>query len=72
MEEKSLGGHGVSGTIHNVEGECGRRDGNLWTGDGQIYDDAGYADYIYEGTPRPKLTDEDAEWAREVLAQSKS
>ena len=21
----------------------------------RIYDDAGYADYIYEGTPRPKL-----------------
>jgi hypothetical protein len=33
----------------------------------RIYDDAGYADYIYEGAPRPRLGDEDAEWAREFL-----
>ena len=38
----------------------------------RIYDDAGYADYIYEGTPRPKLGDEDADWARQLLSQSPS
>ena len=27
----------------------------------RIYDDAGYADYIYEGTPRPRLDGEDAD-----------
>jgi hypothetical protein len=35
----------------------------------RIYDDAGYADYIYEGSPRPRLSDEDAEWARPLLPQ---
>jgi Protein of unknown function (DUF4058) len=36
----------------------------------QIYDDAGYADYIYEGAPRPRLSDEDAAWARAFVLQS--
>ena len=35
----------------------------------QIYDDAGYADYIYEGVPRPRLSEEDAAWARAFLPQ---
>jgi Protein of unknown function (DUF4058) len=38
----------------------------------RIYDDAGYADYIYEGTPRPRLGDLDAEWARQLLPQPPS
>jgi hypothetical protein len=33
----------------------------------RIYDDAGYADYIYDGTPRPRLGKKDAEWARAFL-----
>ena len=33
----------------------------------RIYDDAGYADYIYEGTPRPRLGKKDVEWARQVI-----
>jgi hypothetical protein len=36
----------------------------------QIYDDAGYVDCIYEGTPRPKLSDDDAEWARQFVPPS--
>lgn len=35
----------------------------------RVYDDAGYADYIYEGAPKPRLTDEDADWARQLLPQ---
>jgi Protein of unknown function (DUF4058) len=35
----------------------------------RIYDDAGYADYIYEGTPRPRLGKKDADWARQFLPQ---
>jgi len=35
----------------------------------QVYDDGGYADYIYEGAPKPRLTDEDADWARQLLPQ---
>ncbi len=35
----------------------------------RIYDNAGYADYIYEGSPRPKLDGKDAEWARQFLPQ---
>jgi hypothetical protein len=31
---------------------------------------AGYAGYIYEGTPDPPLSDEDAAWANDVLAQA--
>ena len=38
----------------------------------RVYDDAGYADYIYEGSPHPKLVDEDAEWARQFVPQSTS
>ena len=38
----------------------------------RIYDDAGYGDYIYEGTPRPKLDDQAADWAREFVPQSTS
>ena len=38
----------------------------------RIYDDAGYADYIFEGTPRPRLGDEDADWARQFLPQPPS
>ncbi len=34
----------------------------------RIYDDAGYADYIYEGSPRPRLGKKDAEWARALLS----
>ncbi len=38
----------------------------------RIYDDAGYGDYIYDGVPRPRLADEDAEWARQFLPQRPS
>ena len=38
----------------------------------QIYDDAGYADYVYDGDPRPRLGLEDAEWARQFLPQRAS
>jgi hypothetical protein len=38
----------------------------------QIYDDAGYVDYIYSGEPRPQLGEEDAAWARQFLPQSRS
>jgi hypothetical protein len=34
----------------------------------RIYDDAGYADYIYDGTPSPRLDPEDMEWARRIVA----
>jgi hypothetical protein len=33
----------------------------------RVYDDAGYADYIYEGSPRPRLGKKDAEWARRFV-----
>jgi hypothetical protein len=33
----------------------------------RIYDDAGYADYIYEASPRPRLSAKDADWARQFL-----
>jgi hypothetical protein len=33
----------------------------------RIYDDAGYADYIYEEAPRPRLGKIDADWARQFL-----
>ncbi|HZW33030.1 MAG TPA: DUF4058 family protein [Isosphaeraceae bacterium] len=36
----------------------------------RIYDDAGYAYYIYEGTPGPRLGAEDMEWARQFLPRS--
>jgi hypothetical protein len=35
----------------------------------RIYDDAGYADYIYDGTPSPRLKAEDMEWARQILGR---
>jgi len=38
----------------------------------RTYDDAGYADYIYDGDPRPRLGDEDANWARQFLPQPPS
>ena len=38
----------------------------------RIYDDAGYADYIYDGSPRPRLSDKDADWARQFLLQPPS
>ena len=31
----------------------------------QVYDDAGYAHFIYRGTPVPPLSAEDAEWSRQ-------
>jgi hypothetical protein len=36
------------------------------------HDDAGYADYIYDGAPRPRLGDENADWARQFLPQPSS
>jgi hypothetical protein len=33
-----------------------------------IYDAAGYADYIYGGSPQPSLSADDAAWSREILA----
>jgi hypothetical protein len=33
-----------------------------------IYDSAGYADYIYGGSPQPSLSADDAAWSREILA----
>ena len=38
----------------------------------RIYDDAGYGDYIYDGAPRPRLSEEDANWARQFVAQRSS
>ncbi len=38
----------------------------------RIYDDAGYADYIYEGRPRPPLGRKDADWARPFLPPTPS
>lgn len=34
----------------------------------RVYDAAYYKDYIYDGTPEPALSAEDAMWAREVMA----
>ena len=34
-----------------------------------IYDAAGYANYIYEGWPEPRLSAEDAIWAKALLPQ---
>jgi hypothetical protein len=33
----------------------------------RIYDDAGHADYIYEGTPHSRLDSDDAGWAGQFL-----
>ena len=38
----------------------------------RIFDDAGYADYIYDGTPRPRLSEEDASWALQFIPQRPS
>jgi len=38
----------------------------------RIYDDAGYADYIYDGAPRPRLSAKDADWARQFVPQPPS
>jgi Protein of unknown function (DUF4058) len=38
----------------------------------RIYDDAGYADYIYDGSPGPRLNAKDADWARQFLPQPPS
>ncbi len=38
----------------------------------RIYDDAGYADYIYEGNPRPRLDGDDAVWTRRLFPQPPS
>jgi hypothetical protein len=35
----------------------------------RIYDDAGYADYVYDQDPHPRLSAEDALWARQFLTQ---
>jgi hypothetical protein len=35
----------------------------------RIYDDAGYADYIYDGTPRPRLSGKDAIWAHQFVTK---
>lgn len=34
----------------------------------RIYDSAGYEDFIYRREPEPKLSPEDAAWAKEILA----
>ncbi|HZL36024.1 MAG TPA: DUF4058 family protein [Tepidisphaeraceae bacterium] len=34
---------------------------------GQIYDAAGYLDYIYRALPDPPLSDPDMDWARQLL-----
>jgi hypothetical protein len=33
----------------------------------QVYDDAGYAHFIYQGTPSPPLSPDDAKWAASFL-----
>jgi len=33
----------------------------------RLYDEAGYADYIYTGTPQPPLSAEDDAWARSLV-----
>jgi hypothetical protein len=37
----------------------------------RIYDEAGYEDYIYTGAPQPALSEEDAAWAQQRLAQGR-
>lgn len=36
----------------------------------RVYDAAYYRDYIYDGSPWPPLSDEDADWARRLAAAS--
>jgi hypothetical protein len=38
----------------------------------QIYDDAGYADYTYEGMPHPRLESDDAVWSHQFLPRPSS
>lgn len=38
----------------------------------RVYDAAYYRDYIYDGTPWPPLSDDDAAWARQLAAPSES
>ncbi len=33
----------------------------------QVYDESGYADFIYEGLPSPPLSPEDDAWARSTI-----
>jgi len=35
----------------------------------RVYDAAGYADYIYNGKPKPSLTGEAATWAQQFISQ---
>ncbi|APW62301.1 DUF4058 family protein [Paludisphaera borealis] len=35
----------------------------------QVYDDAGYVHFIYQGNPNPALAPEDAEWAESFLPE---
>jgi len=35
----------------------------------RVYDGAGYANYIYEGTPQPPLSADDEAWARQFLTK---
>jgi hypothetical protein len=35
-----------------------------------MYDEAGYANYIYEGSPEPRLSPEDAAWAESFIPRS--
>jgi hypothetical protein len=34
----------------------------------RIYDAAGYEDYIYRGSPQPRLRSEDVEWSRQFMS----
>ena len=36
----------------------------------RVYDAAYYRDYIYDGSPWPPLSDEDADWARHVVSKT--
>jgi hypothetical protein len=38
----------------------------------RVYDAAGYEDYIYESQPEPPLSDTDAAWSRDILANAPS
>ncbi len=33
------------------------------------YDAAGYGDYIYGGSPRPKLSNQDRQWADQIIGK---
>ena len=36
----------------------------------ELYDAAGYADYIYSGSPRPAITDDDQAWAADIVSSA--